>query len=271
MDIQLKDERLRKRWLILVRSQMKSAPPLAAGIGSLPSTAKPLAATQAAWRFYNNDRVTLAELVVPLRDYARQRIAESPKPFVLVAHDWCKRSFPGHDFREDLTELSHESDVGYELTAALAISPNDGAPLAPVEMHIKTKDAVLSTRASVEPVAHLEQVLPTMQARASWSLGKPIVHGIDREADSIGHWRQWHAAGHQLLIRGDDRVAKWCHRANQMQPLVGAGLTHQNLAVNRLGVVCSVGVASRIGRLEATGSWRRALETGHGRPCGRMF
>src|SRR5690606_40576398 len=110
MDIVLKDERLRKRWRILVRSQMKSSSPVAAGVGALPSTARPLAATQAAWRFYNNDRVTLAELVAPLRDYVRERTAASNSSFVLVAQDWSKLSFPGHEFREDLAELSNAAD-----------------------------------------------------------------------------------------------------------------------------------------------------------------
>ena len=219
MNIKLKDERLEKRWLILVRSQMKAASPLAAGAGGLPSTAKPFAATQAAWRFYNNDRVTLAELIVPLRDYARERTAESNMPFVLVAHDWSKLSFPGHGFREDLAELSSESDIGYEITTALAISPDDGAPLAPVELHMKTKDAFLSTRESVEPAAHLDQVLPTMQASGRWNLSRPIVHMIDREADSIGHWRQWEAAGHKLLIRGDDRRARWQGRSIKLSEI----------------------------------------------------
>jgi hypothetical protein len=219
MGIKLKDERLEKRWLILVRSQMKSASPLAAGVGSLPSTATALAATQAAYRFYSNERITLAELIVPLRDYARERIAESSMPFVLVAHDWCKLSFPGHSFREDMAELSRTSDVGYEITTALAISADDGAPLAPVEMHLKTKDAFLSTRECVKPAHHLEQVLPTMQASPVWNLGKPIVHVIDQEADSIGHWRKWSAPGHKVLIRGDDRVARWEGRSLKLSEI----------------------------------------------------
>src|SRR5262245_37688496 len=99
MKIKLKDERLAKRWKMLVRSQMKVGSPLAAVAGGLPITRKALAATQAAWRFYNNERITLAELIVPLRDYARERIASSKASFVLVAHDWCKLSYPGQDFR----------------------------------------------------------------------------------------------------------------------------------------------------------------------------
>lgn len=210
MNIRLKDERLGKRWLILVRAQMKVSSPLAAGVGVLPSSTQALAATQAAWRFYNNERVTLAELVEPLRDYARERVALSSAPFVLVAHDWSKLSFPGHEFRRDMAELSSAADVGYEVTAALAISGDNGVPLAPLELHLKTKHALLSTREPAPPpVAHLEQVLPTLEASRGWKLSKPIVHVIDREADSVGHWRQWEAHGHKLLIRADDRVVLW--------------------------------------------------------------
>ena len=210
MNITLKDERLGKRWLILVRAQMKVSSPLAAGVGVLPSSTQALAATQAAWRFYNNERVTLAELVEPLREYARERVAQSSARFVLVAHDWSKLSFPGHEFRQDMAELSSSSDVGYEVTAALAISGDNGVPLAPLELHLKTKHGLLSTREPAPPpAAHLEQVLPTLEASHRWQLGKPIVHVIDREADSVGHWRQWDAKGHKLLIRADDRVVLW--------------------------------------------------------------
>src|SRR5260221_9435635 len=105
MNIKLKDERLCKRWLILVRTQMKVASPLAAGVGSLPSTAGAFAATQAAWRFFNNDPGLFAELILPLRDYARERIALSPAPVGVVAHDWWKLSFSGAPFSQDLGEL----------------------------------------------------------------------------------------------------------------------------------------------------------------------
>lgn len=206
MEIVLKDKRLSERWEFLVRSQIKVSPHLAAGVGVLPDSSSSLAATQAAWRFYSNERISLSELVVPLRDHARTRINSVESCFVLVAHDWCKLRFPGHEFRKDMAELSSVTDIGYELTTALAINPDQGDPLAPLEMHLKKKDGMLSTReGEVLALNHLDQVLPTMEASKDWNLGKPIVHIIDREADSIGHYRDWDAAGHKVLIRGDDR------------------------------------------------------------------
>lgn len=97
-------------------------------------------------RFYNNERVALSELIEPLRDYVREQVGASRAPFVLVAHDWCKLSYPGHAFRKDLADFSNKTDVGYELTTSLAIDATDGAPLAPIEMHLKTGPAFFSTR-----------------------------------------------------------------------------------------------------------------------------
>lgn len=181
MEIKLKDERLEKRWLFLVRSQMKVSSPLAAGVGGLPTFTASFAATQAAWRFYNNERIEFQELVAPLRNYVQTQLSSTNSAFLIVAHDWSKLSFPGHDSRSDMAQLSSETDIGYEATVSLAINADDGAPLAPVEMHLKTGNGILSTRVGeVRDSIHLDQVLPTMQASLGWNLGKPMLHIIDR-------------------------------------------------------------------------------------------
>jgi hypothetical protein len=100
--------------------------------------------------------------------------------------------------------------VGYELTTALLVSAADGRPLAPLEMHLKTAAGTLSTRGEGCPTQpHLEQVLPTMQASRNWNLPRPLLHVIDREADSVDHYRQWDADGHKFLVRGDNRSVRW--------------------------------------------------------------
>jgi hypothetical protein len=165
----------------------------------------------AAWRFYNNSRVELAELVQPLRQYARQQLAAEGAPIVMLVHDWSKLSYPGHARKRDQAQLAQENNRGYELTSLLAVSGADGAPLAAMELHLKTADGILSTRGPAPPdVHHLEQVLPSMEASRTWKLGCPALHVIDREADSVGHFRAWHAAGHHFLVRGHDhRVVRW--------------------------------------------------------------
>jgi hypothetical protein len=187
---------------------MRSAPAFAAGVASLPSVASSLAATQATWRFLNNERVKLSDLVRPLRELGSARVRALASPFVLVVHDWCKLSFVAG--KDDMAQLTHETDIGYELTTALLVSPDDGSPLAPMEMHLRTARGTLSTRQPAPRTrGHLEQVLPTMKASRGWELSKPGVHVIDREADSVDHYRRWDAAGHKFLIRADDRRVKW--------------------------------------------------------------
>jgi hypothetical protein len=202
------ESRLQKRYLILVQSHLRSAPELAAGVASLPSTSQSFAATQATWRFLNNERVGMPDLVEPPREVGRSRVRESKSRFALLVHDWCKLSFT-HGKR-DMTQLTHKTDIGYELTTALLVSADDGSPLAPMEMHLKTADGVISTRdPAPQDLPHLDQVLPTMEASRRWNLDKSLLHVIDREADSVDYFRKWDAEGFKFLVRADDRRVRW--------------------------------------------------------------
>jgi hypothetical protein len=206
----LLEPRLQKRYLIMVQSHMRSAPKLAAGVASLPSTASAFAATQAAWRFLGNERATLPVLVEPLREQARIQVGALKSRFAILVHDWSKLGYNPSDGKRDLIPLSHATDVGYELMTALLVSADDGNPLAPMEMHLKTADGVLSTRdPAPQESSPQDQVLETMKASRGWNLEKSLLHVIDREADSVGHYRQWDDHGHKFLVRADDRRVKW--------------------------------------------------------------
>jgi Transposase DDE domain len=202
--------RLLKRYLILVESHMRSAPELAAGVASLPSTRTAFAATQAAWRFLNNDRVPLPALVEPLREAGRSQVEALESRFTLVVHDWSKLKFNQPKRKRDLLQLTHATDVGYELMTALLVSADDGTPLAPMEIHLETADGVLSTRdPAPKQVPHQDQILETMRASRLWKLTKSLLHVIDREADSVDHYRQWDGEGFKFLVRADDRRVNW--------------------------------------------------------------
>lgn len=145
-----------------------------------------------------------------MRQVAADVCTRIQSPFALVVHDWSKISFGQSNSKVDLTQLTHASDVGYEMTTALLVNPDSGLPIAPLEIHLQTDDGVLSTRSPApEDLPHLEQVLPSMEVSKSWKLQKPLVHVIDREADSVDHYRQWDAAGHKFLIRADDCRVRW--------------------------------------------------------------
>jgi hypothetical protein len=190
---------------------MKSSPRNAPGPRVLPELGSAATATQAAWRFLNNDRVTLETLAQPLRNVGREGCRQSESPFVLLAHDWCKLNYASHASKKDLLQLTHETDIGYDLTSALLIEAHTGVPLAPMQVHLKTGQAIHSTARKPPKWTdhHLDQLEPTMDEASGWGLQRQVVHVIDREADSLGRLRRWDAKGHLFLVRADDRRVRW--------------------------------------------------------------
>lgn len=217
------DVRLQKRYLQLVESHMNVVQAVASGVKALPGVGKAFAATQAAWRFFANPRITLPKLVEPLRELGRQGCSDSPSAYVLVVQDWSKLDYDGHKSKTDLTQLSQVLDRGYELTTALLVDAHDGATLAPMGMEILSATGVHTTEAEAvqERQPHLDQVLPWMEASRSWGLSKRCVHVIDREADSLKHLRQWDLAKHLFLVRADDRRVKFRGQSQLISEIVG--------------------------------------------------
>jgi hypothetical protein len=205
------DRRLQLRYVQLVKAHMGSSTHAACGPAILPELATSAAATQAAWRFLNNERVTLPALGEPLRQAGRTGCEQSPSEFVLLAHDWCKLDYGTHTSKEDKRVLTHQHDIGYELSTALLVDAHSGAPLAPMQLHLKTADTLYSTSTDPPDVDEhrLDQVLPTMNAVAEWQLPRRVVHVIDREADALGRFREWDKAEHLFLVRADDRRVLW--------------------------------------------------------------
>jgi hypothetical protein len=167
--------------------------------------------TQATWRFLNNDRVTLPALIEPLREAGRTACAKSASSFVLLVHDWSKLDYGRHVSKRDRRQLTHQRDIGYELTTSLLVDAGNGSPLAPMQMHLKTAEAMHSTslHAPTTEAHHLDQLRGIFDEAQTWQLARSVVHVIDREANSLGHFRDWDAAGHLFLVRCDERRVLW--------------------------------------------------------------
>ena len=180
---------------------------LAAGLHPPPSISRPFAAVQAAWRFYSNNRVSLPQLAGPLIDCARADMSTACEDWLLVMLDWCNLHFGNHDSKADRIALAHKKDLGYELLTALAVGDRDGSPLAPLCVDLRASDGVHSTRSDhlPAPASPLDGLEPVMAHVQGLSLGKPAVFIIDREGDSVGHYRQWSAAGRPFLVRAEDQ------------------------------------------------------------------
>jgi len=182
------------------------------GLSALPGTSKPFASTQAMWRFLANEAVTLPALIEPLQESVRATLRDHPQRVALSVHDWTMIHFGGHASKADRFQRSHPSDIGYELATALVVEADRGTPLGPMELRLRTANGVLSSRVGeTKPhPAHVDEVADVMEASKDWNLDQTLVHVIDREADSVWHYRHWHAAGHQFLVRAkeDRRVRR---------------------------------------------------------------
>jgi hypothetical protein len=186
---------------MLVSQHGQHAPKLAAGPTIPAESAESYAATQAMWRFLDNDQVTLAALAEPLRYYARQNVAASGE-YALVAVDWSKLDYRKHKAKTDTIQLTHENDIGYELTTQLLINCQTGQPIAPLQMHLKCADGYLSTAKIPVQVEHrLNQILPLMEEAAEMKLPAKLVTVIDREADAVFYFRKWSKKNHLFLVR----------------------------------------------------------------------
>ena len=81
------NERLQRRYLKMVQAHLKHAPKLAPGVAAIPAASSAFAATQAAWRFLKNQRVTLAALVEPLTSHATSGFRRNPPTFHAVPQE----------------------------------------------------------------------------------------------------------------------------------------------------------------------------------------
>jgi hypothetical protein len=167
---------------------------------------KPASFAQKLWRFCSDRRVEPSAMIEPMHNAVRQEVARQPGVFLCVT-DWSSLSFGSHASKTDRATLTHEKDVGYDLTTALFVRSDDGSPVAPVMVSVTTDNGVLSTRDDLPTVdiCHIDQVLGIMQHVRGLAFGTSVVHVIDREADSVNHWRQWAADDHLVLVRADDR------------------------------------------------------------------
>ena len=204
---------MQQRYLKMVQSHSAANQKLANGIRTVPDCRTAFATTQAAYRFLNNDRVTLRKLSEPLIEAGRREVQTVCDDFVLVAHDWSQLMYPEHQAKQDRIALSSKQvPEGYELQSALLISDRDGTPLAPLAMSLRAADGVHCSRSWQvrEPASPLDELDPMMRFAEQSSLGRPCVHLVDAEADSVWHDRQWDQRPDRwFVVRADDRYVEF--------------------------------------------------------------
>ena len=254
----LLDSRHQVRFWKLVSEHAHAVNALVSGLSALPGTARPMAATRAMTRFVNHDQIPFHALIEPAVDAVRAALAEASGRFALVVHDWCMFNFNAHPSKRDRYRRSHDADSGYELGSALVVDATDGRPLGPAEFRLRTAEGMLSTRVggAALPPGHVDELDDVMAASGAWSLRLRPVHVIDREADSVGHYRRWHAADHRFLVRADrERVVLHEGRECKLADVV------VRLAGEFTDVCDGIGQPERVTIREGTGRIRVAEAT----------
>ena len=213
----------------MVQQHVRGAQALAAGIAALPDTRSSASYTQAAWRFLNNPRVTLPELARPLLSAAGPLLDEHCERYGLVMHDWSRVNFGGHASKVDRRIMTHKTDVGYDLQSSVLVSDVSGKPLVPVVHNLMNDTQVYSTMH--KRPRPCEKHLDELSARLDWidarGWNKPLIHIVDREADSVAHWREWSAQGRCFLIRAKNAPAVY-FEGQQVKPMdLAERLTYQ--------------------------------------------
>jgi len=201
------DSRLNDRYQRLVSEHMNSSERLSAGLKALPDKISSFASTQAAWRFYQNESISLATLQEPLTAAAHQGILAHCMNFALCVHDGSRLSYK-HANKPDTYAITHDTDIGYDLQTSLIISDQTGQPLAPVAQRLVSSDGSFATYQEANPQpavqTHLDEVSDCIRFLDQQGFAQPLVHLIDREGDSIGHIRLWEATGSYWLVRVKD-------------------------------------------------------------------
>ncbi len=200
------EPRLQRRYHYLIVSQLSATQRLAAGVHAPPTLGKGFATTQAAWRFYSNEHMGLPQLCGPLLEHACEQVPQCCQEWVLSVLDWSNLHYNGHESKADRVALTRSNDLGYEMLTALALSDRDGSPIAPLCLELRAKDGLHTTRCPtvLKAASPLDALSPVMDEVLAQSLGKPVVFIIDREADSVAHYRRWEAGGKKFVVRAND-------------------------------------------------------------------
>jgi len=208
-----------------VTEHLNSTESVAAGIRALPGSRTAFASTQAAWRFYSNDRMTLVQLAAPLIDMGREALAETDSPYALIAHDWSHLDYSDHPSKPDRIRLKGKNLWGYELETALLMSAQTGAPLSIACQNVMAASGLHSTRSEevLPDVSQLDGLSDTIRFVDRCGLGKTLVHMADRESDSVGHFRQWQSEQRLFVVRARyHRVVKHDGQDQSLHAIVTA-------------------------------------------------
>ncbi len=185
---------------------MSSCQSIAPGLRVRLTKSSSQSAAQAASRFYDNERISLRALSVPLLERARKAVEQSCDKYALCLHDVSPLHYTRHASKTDRRVMYSRDDLGYELQTALLISDLDGAPLSPVCLNLSSAEGVYSTRReSLLPNRPwVDELNRTMNYLRQQNFARTLVNIIDREGDKLLQMRRFRRCDQRFIIRAGD-------------------------------------------------------------------
>ena len=101
-----------------------------------------------------------------------------------------------------LTQLTHTTDIGYELTPGLLVRRRQWQPFRAVGMHLKTAGGVMGT--GIQRCRSARRSSCRRWRRAAWELDKSLLHVIDRERVSVDCFRK---SNHRVQLPREPMIA----------------------------------------------------------------
>ena len=201
------EPRLIRRYHQLVRSHMMTSNLLSSGVKNSLKSNMAFSQTQAAWRFFNNERCELMEFVKPMLESAKNQ-EDACLDCALIAHDWSGLIYKNHESKNDRFGVHNKQELGYELQASVLLNDRDGGPISPIALNVVTDKKVLSTydKDAKRDDTHLEELEKRIQYLESYGFKKPLVHIIDREGDSVQLMRALGGIRWLIRCRSNSRI-----------------------------------------------------------------
>jgi hypothetical protein len=198
----LGDRRLNRRLVRLV-SDLAAQPE-----ASVPLACGSWAATKAAYRFWDNDRVDSQDLYQAYAQSTQDRLPAPDQP-LLAIQDTTSLNFSHHPATAGLGYFTAPEQRGL-LVHSLLCADADGVPLGLLHQHVwvrDPKDFGKRQRRRRQPTAAKESQrwLDGLAATERALPGRRVITLADREADFYDLFAAPRQPGHELLIRAKSR------------------------------------------------------------------
>jgi len=180
-EIALGDERLNERLVTLIETFVKQ--PAAA----IPEACGSWAATEAAYRFFDNGAVRPDEISRAMAAATAQRC--EGMPLVLAVQDTTSLDYTTHTDTVGLGALEHPSHRGVFVHTTLAVNPDGGVPVGIVSQQVWTRDPATRGKSAarkevpVEAKESARWLVGLQETEARLGPSVRVLTVADREAD----------------------------------------------------------------------------------------